>query len=305
MAVIKASRPSFESQAGRLAYAVHAYFLARGAKVVAVGQRADDAEPDTILTEEVETQGWDDLQDHFAFRYIPESGNTQDALQVMMDVVGNALVVHWAAVTSSRPPRSLQLLLSDFTRDASGVQEGYVNTDKLLDILHENLGDAFSEDSQTVHSSGQAADADSRKTRTPHLEKEGDVDDALTAAEMPLPWPNNDNDRRAAAVGAQDLVPLGLRAPGSLVEPGGSHLGYGGGGMHVGLDDPVYNSRLRQGGRGVSGGVPGARFDPINPQGLPGWNPDDFQQQGNRGLPHPDIMPPGPDRGTDFNSMFG
>lgn len=45
------------------------------------------------------------------------------------------------------------------------------------------------------------------------------------------------------------------------------HLG---GGMHVGLNDPMYTSHLRQGGRTAPGRVPpGARFDPINPQGLP------------------------------------
>lgn len=37
---------------------------------------------------------------------------------------------------------------------------------------------------------------------------------------------------------------------------------------------------------------------------MQGWNPDDFQRQGRRPT-HPDIMQPGPGRGTDFDSMFG
>jgi hypothetical protein len=42
------------------------------------------------------------------------------------------------------------------------------------------------------------------------------------------------------------------------------------GGMHVGPNDPLYSSRLQQGGRRLPRGVlPGARFDPITPQGLP------------------------------------
>ena len=42
------------------------------------------------------------------------------------------------------------------------------------------------------------------------------------------------------------------------------------GGMHVGPGDPLFDSRLRQGGpRGPGGPPSGARFDPINPQGLP------------------------------------
>lgn len=33
------------SRAARLAYGIHAFFLARGSKLVAVGQEADDADP--------------------------------------------------------------------------------------------------------------------------------------------------------------------------------------------------------------------------------------------------------------------
>ncbi len=39
------------------------------------------------------------------------------------------------------------------------------------------------------------------------------------------------------------------------------------GGMHVGPGDPLFDSHLRQGG--PRGPPSGARFDPINPQGLP------------------------------------
>ncbi len=51
---------------------------------------------------------------------------------------------------------------------------------------------------------------------------------------------------------------------------GGPGIGGGiRGGMHVGPGDPLFDSRLR-GGAGRPGLVPpGARFDPINPQGLP------------------------------------
>lgn len=40
---------------------------------------------------------------------------------------------------------------------------------------------------------------------------------------------------------------------------------------------------------------------------MQGWNPDDFQRSGpgNVRPPHPDIQPPGPGGGVDFDSMFG
>lgn len=34
------------------------------------------------LTQEVDTDGWDELGDVFAFRYLPEDGRPEDALQV-------------------------------------------------------------------------------------------------------------------------------------------------------------------------------------------------------------------------------
>ena len=126
-------------------------------------------------------------------------------------------------------------------------------------------------------------------------------------------------------VGEGDLRPFpgggggGLMGPGlGLTDPmygglGGAGTGTGGG-MHVGPNDPLFAGRhhdpLRMPGGGGRGGLPpGARYDPIAPQGLPGFNPDDFQPQrrGGRGGPrmHPDLMQPGPGRGADWDSMFG
>lgn len=45
------------------------------------------------------------------------------------------------------------------------------------------------------------------------------------------------------------------------------------GGMHVGPGDPLYAGRMRVppggGGRGGGGPLPGMRFDPIGPRGMP------------------------------------
>lgn len=45
------------------------------------------------------------------------------------------------------------------------------------------------------------------------------------------------------------------------------------------------------------------------PDGVEGWRPEDYQRQGGRrgGPPdvHPDIGPPPPGRGSDWDSMFG
>jgi proteasome inhibitor subunit 1 (PI31) len=80
-------------------------------------------------------------------------------------------------------------------------------------------------------------------------------------------------------------------------------------GMHMGPGHPYFSRGLRNPelGRG------GARWDPIAPQGLEGWSPDDFtrgqwqRQRQRQDVPpvHPDLMQPGPGRGTDFDHMFG
>ena len=38
---------------------------------------------------------------------------------------------------------------------------------------------------------------------------------------------------------------------------------------------------------------------------LQGFSPDDFPRPGGRRGTHPDIQPPGPGRGADFDNMFG
>jgi len=127
------------------------------------------------------------------------------------------------------------------------------------------------------------------------------------------------------SIGADDLYPPGL-GPGM---PGIAHPfpggGIGGGGIgssQVGPDHPLFGARhpgIRPpggmgGGHGppVPGLPPGARWDPINPPGMPGFLLDDFRPppgqgpgqggvgggrgRGRGGPPsfHPDIMPPGP-----------
>ena len=104
--------------------------------------------------------------------------------------------------------------------------------------------------------------------------------------------------------------------PGNL-RPGLPHMiggGYDqgpgiGGGMHVGLNDPMFQGLVRN--PEMLPGAPrgGMRFDPIGPPGMPGFRPDDFRQggsrQGGRGgtHQHPDLPPMGGEHWGD--SMFG
>lgn len=126
--------------------------------------------------------------------------------------------------------------------------------------------------------------------------------------------------------GGPGLVPpVGGGGPGGLFLPDGGLEGPGsmgplggGGGMHVGPGHPFFADRMRHpdlrpgGGLGFPaapgrGPAPGVRWDPINPEGLQGWNPEDFQRGGRSvredGLN--DIGRPAPGRGPDWDHMFG
>ncbi|KAG2442000.1 hypothetical protein HYH02_009792 [Chlamydomonas schloesseri] len=117
-----------------------------------------------------------------------------------------------------------------------------------------------------------------------------------------------------------DRMPGGVPRPpgmgGGLMLPGGGGGGLaGGGGMLVGPDNPIFADRLRHprmggpgmGGPGMGPGGPGVRWDPIAPEGLQGWHPDDFTREGraHRGEGFNDIGRPPPGRGPDWDNMFG
>jgi proteasome inhibitor subunit 1 (PI31) len=133
-------------------------------------------------------------------------------------------------------------------------------------------------------------------------------------------------------VGARDVVPPGMRPPGFAPAMPNVFDPLSGGGMHVGPRDPMFigGGGIRGGGGvGIGGGggppafplPPGARYDPINPPGLPGFRPDDFIPGGGRGRGgrgagpgpgpggqyiHPDVMQPGRnDDDPGWDQMYG
>lgn len=63
--------------------------------------------------------------------------------------------------------------------------------------------------------------------------------------------------------------------------------GMGGGGMHMGPNDPLFAGRMRQPGRGGHM-PPGARWDPIRP---PGMEASSSCVRGNAGLVSPLCAP--------------
>ncbi|KAK9811865.1 hypothetical protein WJX72_011458 [[Myrmecia] bisecta] len=305
-ALIRAADPQFRSPHDRLAFAVHSYLLADGYKLIAVGRDAEDANGDK--TKEVSTAGWNS-SDEFAFRYAPAQASGKDhTLLVKALPMGDTLVVHSLKQgqdgQQQEEPKVLDLDTCKYTTDKPGVTEGY----KDLDGLVKELTKAF-------HS--QASSAAAGRTAQDSTAAAHQHEDASTSGRGSARSPHEDPLREGPirtggpSLGASDVVPPGFRAPGQSPNmgpiPGIPGFG-GGGGMHVGPNDPLFGGHpgIRppggMGGGPGRGGLPaGARWDPIAPQGLRGFNPDDFQRHDF----DPDIQQPGPGRGADYDRMFG
>ena len=325
--VLRASRPSFRNGADKVAFALHASLLCRQYKLLAVGTEASCFEKVAQKNEEVDVDGWNVQDTQYAFAYVPEDRETARVV-VKATVLGSALCVaalcEDSADTSGRThaPVTAEFDLETYTREdvegTSDVKAGY----KLLDRLVARFGEM--ESTLRKQYDGSAEEAGGRRDR----DDRGDDDDesrrtgGSTRPEPHYPPGHHGSPSGGAGgslrrpwpplVGADDLVPPGIRAPGMPgVGPFPDPM-FGGPmrGSEVGPDDPLFGRRALGGRR--SGHIPpsnlrippGARYDPIHPPGIP--DPD-FPGSGGQGPRiHPDIGPPGPGgSGGGMDFMFG
>ncbi|KAG2496799.1 hypothetical protein HYH03_005206 [Edaphochlamys debaryana] len=257
---------------------------------------------------------------------------------------GGSLIVSLADTASGKPPASLDLPVDRYVPALAPGAQGYKELPELISKVEGALADALegggagkaaaaAKATASTSASGRTAPTSQQQQREEAEEQErrrreeveerrrGDplrdplIDDSYHRPGMgvlrPPGW---------GGVGDEDLMPGGLPRPMPMGGPfgvGGVPLGPrgGGGGMHVGPENPMFSDRLRHPHRGPGlgpgmggpgGGVPGMRWDPINPEGLQGFHPDDFTQPGGarrEGLN--DIGGPPPGRGADWDEMYG
>ena len=317
------------SRAERLTLAVHMYVVGLGYLLTRTGEgtqlEAENAtgyKAESIAkddgTERTEGSDWNNTPGVYVFHYTNDG--TQDTFhgEVVMKslVVGEDLIVHIQrhkeGIDTAEPKDdsildecSVSLNISEYTT-GEGVQGisnlGYKGLDALVSKLNSEIGVHLDPAKGQSTSEGLSErDTESQRKYVPPVGyNDGEMNPSHDGEQM---------DTRDTRVGYGDVVPPGIRPPGSLIEPGG--LGRGGG-MMVGphhpifgprrIDDPEYDPSIE--GRG--GLPPGARWDPIGPPGTPGFRPSDFQRrQSSREHPHPDIMPPGRGAGANWDSFFG
>ncbi|XP_074312492.1 putative proteasome inhibitor [Silene latifolia] len=286
IAVIRASRPSFRNNHDKVAFAVHASFLASGFVLTATGSPAfaDNSLSSSSSSDEVGIEGWNEVEDEYAFLYInPEKGNKKILVKCL--VMGDKLMVDALSEGVSEPAH-LDINVDEFVTeaDASGYNAQYKNLGKFVSCLESEILSKLDGGAAGSHLSGPSR---SRVSEEPNRNPDGSgyPHDSPTGYVLPPVNP----------VGGNDLFPSG----GAGIYP--SRGDFGGGSMLVGPEDPRWFggggafSDIPGGPGGLGGPPPGARFDPYGPPGVPGFEPGNFGRFPRGPAPgggtHPDLQP--------------
>ncbi|CAN6183708.1 unnamed protein product [Urochloa humidicola] len=285
MAVVRAARPALRGAHDGVAFAAHAAFLAAGYSLCAVGPDAL-TDPPPSGEEEVRIDGWNSMENCYAFLYSKEEKGKKKRVLVKCLVIGELLAVDVLDLgAQDKGPYNIQLNVKDFFSEEQPKNYGdmYKNFAGLIETVNSNvLCKLDGKDDGAV--AGTNPDA---KDKNPSAESSlpihsSENPDPRTIDPSSLIYPP------IAPLGSDDLFP----GPGAGFYP---HSGIGSGGsMHVGPNDPrFFPSNPFPAPFGGPGSVPpGGRYDPIGPPGVPGFEPSSFVRRPRRppgGSTHPDL----------------
>ncbi|XP_078437377.1 putative proteasome inhibitor isoform X2 [Wolffia australiana] len=261
MAVIRASRPIFRNSHDKAAFALHAAFMAAGYSLTATGKPALAGTPPQGV-EEVGIEGWNDLENSYGFVYA--KGKTSTVLVKCLPV-GDVLAVDALILESDqKEPFNLQINVKEFVSDEAvsggNYERVYRNFNRLVESFNSGILNelepppkpkiaASSPTSESGEALGQSTSFTEPQPYSPLVYP-------------PVPSPGFDDVHPGPGAG---FYPLRGRP--------------GDGSMLVGPHDPRFG-RLDRPELGYPGGVagipPGARYDPIGPPDVPGFEPGRF-----------------------------
>ncbi|KAI6675151.1 hypothetical protein NL676_003057 [Syzygium grande] len=283
--VVRASRPLFRSRHDRLAFAVHAAFLASGYSLAATGPAACAADAlSSSSTEEVGIDRWNEADDEYAFVYV----SPEDSKKVLVKCLAmdDKLVVD-ALKDGAAEPVHLEIAVDEFIgEDGTASYSGqFKNLDKLVKSLDTEILSKLNGSSRPSSSTNAVGRENTEGSRQL-------IDEPGLAAREP--WgpqvhPSGVVCPPVYPFAGNDLFP----GPGAGMYP--TRGGYGSSGsMLLGPNDPSWfgGDAGRTGFPGAQPGVPpGARFDPYGPPGVPGFDPSRFVRNPRRpgGGTHPDL----------------
>ncbi|KAI5011906.1 hypothetical protein ZWY2020_024040 [Hordeum vulgare] len=276
MAVVKAARPVFRGAHDGVAFATNAAFLAAGYSLCAVGPAAL-TDPLPAVDDEVGIDGWNSMDNCYAFLYSKEEEGKKKRILVKCLVIDDFLAIDALDLEAQhKEPCNVQINVKDFFSEEQpkNYKDMYKNFAGFINTLNSSL---------LVELDGKDAAA----AQKPDVESSSSINssenvlrDARTTEPAGLIYPP------VAPFGHDDTFP----APGAGFYP---HSGGAGGSMHVGPNDPrFFPSNPFPAPFGGPGSVPpGGRYDPIGPPDVPGFEPSRFVRRSRHpgGSTHPDL----------------
>lgn len=276
MAVIRASRPSFRNPHDKVAFAVHASFLAAGFSLTATGKNALSDKP-PIGGEEVGIEGWNELEDSYGFLYSKSEKGQRRNVLVRCLVIGDILAIDVLDLAAEQAePFDLQIKVNDYLSEGDNRTSNYGELYKDLKGLVKNLNSSILDKLEPKVGSSNEGLHISTAEPSVGIPVEHQPQSSVMVYPPVPPFEFND----------------AFPGPGVGFYPDRSS-GIGGG-MLVGPNDPRWFGSGEFPGSlgGVPAVPPGARFDPYGPPGVPGFEPGRFARRPR--MPgsgaHPDVQ---------------
>ncbi|XP_042481558.1 probable proteasome inhibitor isoform X20 [Macadamia integrifolia] len=227
LALIRAYRPSFRNPHDKIAFAVHASFLASGYVLTATGPPAfSDTALSSPSTDEVGMEGWNATDDAYAFLYRKEEFGAKKSVLVKCLPMGDKLIVDALVVGGGEgKPVHLEIDVNKYDggRENTDYSDMYNNCGELVSRLNSGILGKLDEPSASYSSSRE-------KAREQLEDKPDDQGVGFIEPRGFQPYPSGHND--------------------------------GGGGMLLGPNDPRWF-----GGVDGRPGFPGGAPDPRRPGG--------------------------------------
>ncbi|CDR88577.1 uncharacterized protein SPSC_04404 [Sporisorium scitamineum] len=255
--------------------------------------------------------------DHYCFRY----KHHQSSLDYLIKIVklGNKALIHGVALQATKTS-TMEVVLSDYLStafwpypnaqggDTEPLVNGYIGSSRLKDLVSAFKAqilqqlvpglrkDGYVEEETSSTSGASGASGSSNHPNRPNPSGgahprqpfRGDSDDPS----HPSTYPQHPPFRNPLIIGDRDLDPLGgsplalpprFGAGGNFAPPPLFPGGDTGGGMFVGPNHPMFRNRFPPNTGLPPGAVPpGARFDPIYPDGAGPFNPENPDVGGAR-----------------------
>uniref|UniRef100_A0A804QCQ4 PI31 proteasome regulator N-terminal domain-containing protein n=1 Tax=Zea mays TaxID=4577 RepID=A0A804QCQ4_MAIZE len=141
MAVVRAARPALRGAHDGVAFAAHAAFLADGYSLCAVGPAAL-ADPSPLGDEEVGIDGWNIMENCYAFLYSKEEKGKKKRVLVKCLVIGEVLAIDVLDLEAQdKAPYNIQINVKDFFVEEQPKNYGdmYKNFTSLIETVNSNV----------------------------------------------------------------------------------------------------------------------------------------------------------------------